>query len=713
MLQHEDQLEQASRCYAEAVAAFAAAGEVEQGTVARSNQAYVAQRAGDPQTALDALQAVLDVRRHGPDRRALGLTHLKLAQLHLQTGRFDAALAQAEAALALARERADPNDTAIARRQLAAVLAAVHQPARALAYLEQAATEATQPDILTGILIDHAQLLPRGEWSLALREQALGLLGGRGARVVEHGVRIEQARDWTALGRQAQARAALAALREELPVGDDGRWARWWLAQAEAAAEAADAGRHAAQAVTAYRRLGDPEGELQALVLQARAHLDQGRRTQALTLLSRVAALHARLLGAAPGPALAASLQMRQRVWLPLLLEAAQAAGTDPAAAEQLWQAWNQAVTTPQYAPHGPAEDWQRYRLLAAQLREVTPLTATRRSAWLRELDQLERRLQGRASALSGPRLAQWQARLQPGQVLQRYALGPQRSWLWQVQAERIEVLPLPPVEALLAQLAAARRDADSAAALARTLWSAVPDATRRVWVLPDPRMQDWPYPALMLQRGAAAIPVAVVHAGRLPAATAGARLPADFSVLDVGLPAVRPLPGALRARRLLQSRLGPRYQAHAYLGEALPAAQVLHLAAHGWHHPAFPGAAALGGDRPGSAGLTVGVADLILERAPQLIVLSSCEAAAADDWGSGQSLARNFADHHAAVVIAPTEPVDDALAMHLDQALFTALQTEEPAAALLTALQQLPPDRRQVLTPWQVLEALGEVESP
>lgn len=718
VLQHEDRLEQASRCYAQAVAAFQAAGEVEQGTVARSNQAYVAQRAGDPHTALQALQEVLTLRQHGQDRRGLGLTHLKLAQLHLQIGRHEAALVHAEAAVNLAELRADPNDAAIARRQLAAVLAALQQPARALAYLEQAASEARQPETLTGILIDHAALLPRGAWSLALREQALELLEGRGVRPLEQLLRIEQARDWTALGRTAEARKALQDLRHQLPAGDISRVARWALASAEAAPDPLRAARHADAAARAYRELRDPEGELQALVLQARAELQQRRAPQALVSLQAVAQLHARLLAAAPGPALAASLMARQREWLPLVLQVADAwpeVGELPG--ETLWSIWNQAGIAPAFLPRERAGastgEWQRYRLLAAQLREDQAGESSRRSAWLRELDQLERRLQISAGSAVHLSLAQWQARLQPGQVLLRFALGPERSWVWQVQRDHIERRVLPAAGEWLTRMQLARSSATRADALAATLWDGLPTQTRRVWVLPDARMHDWPFPALMLRRAAGPVPVAVASARQLPVAAADQVLPEAFRVQDVRLPAVQPLPGAARARRLLQARLGTRYRQSEFDGGILPAVEVWHLAAHGWHHPAFPGAAALGGDRPGSAGLTVGVSELSAVQAPRLVVLSSCEAAAADDWGSGQSLARSFADRFAAAVIAPTVPVDDGLAMQLDLALFEALQVEDPARALLSALQQMPVDRRQPLLPWQMLEAVGEMESP
>lgn len=720
LLQFEDQLSEAATCYQQAAQMFTQAGELDHRTVALSNWGFWAQRSGDPDGALRAFTEVLALRRAGPQRRALALTMLKLSSLHSQLADWQPALSMAREAMDLLGELADPTDIAGAQRAYAAVLGQLGQVERAISYLRLAEANAgDKPSALAGILTDHAALLGRGPEAAELRKNALVLY--RQQQDLANGVslEIELARDELAADRITEAKLRLDELMERIPATDLARQARFALARAELAlaSGAAEATDVFEVPIRTFAQLHDQEGVMDATLLAARWHLSAGRPAQARSVLLSAASGHARALQTAPSPALAASYVAQHRTWKDLLLRSGTDDPTKPWDWSELWEALARFATLPTFETNGSQQDWQRFRMLSALLgeqrelstsmREALRLSGARQSSWLRELDVLDQRLQRAHQQPVAATLAQWQAALAADDVLVRYVVGARSSLALWVRKDNVEAIHLPGREALRQAIAEARTDATAALQLSHLLlpFEQVRGLGGRLLVTPDEDLFATPFAALALTQPQWKTPVVVVSGPGVPNFQLLQRLPIAYSVNSLDLPALDPLPGPKRTRLYLAGSLGDRLKTVTLGANALPDADVIHIAGHGWFHADFPGANALSGDAPGTADAqTFAVGDLRFAASPRLIVLNACEVAGADRYGAGLSLARSFAETHGTLVLGPTEPVDDGVAMSFDLAFFKALEQQSADQALLSALRALPVDRRLVLPPWQLV---------
>ena len=114
----------------------------------------------------------------------------------------------------------------------------------------------------------------------------------------------------------------------------------------------------------------------------------------------------------------------------------------------------------------------------------------------------------------------------------------------------------------------------------------------------------------------------------------------------------------------------------------------------------------------PLAAGQSLTVGDLLAwPAAPSLVVLSSCEAARRGHEGdaTGLSLAHAFVLGGARAVIAPSRPVDDALAAETMRAFYGTLYMEAPDMAVALRAAQLEMRRRHPGADWAAFRALGE----
>ena len=88
----------------------------------------------------------------------------------------------------------------------------------------------------------------------------------------------------------------------------------------------------------------------------------------------------------------------------------------------------------------------------------------------------------------------------------------------------------------------------------------------------------------------------------------------------------------------------------------------------------------------------------------PRLIVLSACEGAGSDAFGSGYSLALSYAQHFGAPVVAPTEPIDDGDAAAFTRVLFERLQSKDIRSAFDEALASTQGTNLRHYAPWQLI---------
>ena len=708
--QTQDRIEEASICYQKAAQMFDEAGDPESATISLSNWAFVAQRSGDPDGALEALQEVLARRKASDKKHALALTYRKLSQLFQQLGQFDAAFENAQEAITIFKALSERDELANSYRNYARILRQAGQRARALSYLQSALDlKTTSAEVNGKLLADLSTLLPR-ERAIATRQLALDSLETSNDSAYVSHLNIEQARDLSAAGRLAEANSILAKVSAAKP-GLLVLQARLAMAQAEwsfASNQLTDA-KQMTLPLRLYRQLRDSENSIAAGVLQVRWLKATGRIAQANALLFDTAELFAQAQATSPSLAIAASMKERHRDWKDLLADVASSA--DNQAAEQSWRALNLLHKTPHFSDRSHSKQWHRYQLLAAQLKsESGKASASRQATWLRELDQLDMQIQQAADSGASASLRDWQAWLQRDEVLVRYVVGARKSVAFWVRTDRVEMRELPGRDALQKRLSSAAAQPEAALELAKMLLGPEQIAgTTRLWIMPDERLHALSFASLALLQAQSLKGVIVIAGEAIPSRDFAKPLPAQFGVAGLLLAGANSLPGATRSREQLAALLGERYRPVKWpSANAIAAQDVLFFAGHGWLNAAFPSAAGLSTHAPGdpTANELIHADEMHFAAAPRLIVLSACDAAGVDKFGAGLSLARAFAHAQGSLVLAPLEPIDDGLAMAFDLAFFQALERMSPEQALLEALRSLPPDRRAPLRPWQMLLA-------
>ena len=470
---------------------------------------------GEKAEALEVLGQALALRRGGPSRDVEGQALLQLGRVHASLGDFDRALVLYREALAL--HRADGNQKRMAD--------ALNNVGTALAYRGE----------LDAALASYAEALPlyrsladrhgeasslnnagwaydrKGEFASAVEsfEKAVALFHGVGARANE-------AQALTNLGRAHTAKGDPAAA---LP--------------------------HLETALVLRREVKDPRGEAQTLYYVARALRDRGRLAEARIAVEEAVARAEDVRAATPGPrlratfqasvqdyyalhidvlmlqhakrpgeglaalALAASEKARARSLLDLLAEAgADVRGdADPALVERE-RALRRLLS---------ARADRQTRLLAAKApAEMTARAAAEIEETAAELAAAEVRLRAtspRYAALTHPRpigASEIQHDLlDGGTVLLEYALGEERSYLWAVTRDGMDVYVLPSrsrIEGAARALHERLRSAGPAAATtesAANLGALVLDpaaariAGRRIVVVADGALEYVPFEVL------------------------------------------------------------------------------------------------------------------------------------------------------------------------------------------------------------------------
>jgi CHAT domain-containing protein len=433
-------------------------------------------------------------------------------------------------------------------------------------------------------------------------------------------------------------------------------------------------------------------------------------------LLLKTAEAQALALASAPSPAVAASIVAQHRRWQDLW----SALPSDAKSLADSWHALNLIHSMPRFSDQRQTvlPQWQRYQLLAAQLKGASDkVPQARRAVWLRDIDRLELQLQQATPADKGGDLAAWQTWLAPQEVLVRFVLGESKSRAIWLRNQQLEQQELPARAVLVKMIAAAQSSQAAAKALSELLLpSAYLQGSERLWLMPDVELHTIPFAALAQQQPESVKGVIVIAGYALPERAFVKALPTGFRINSLQLAGRAPLPGAARIRQRLAGRFGARFQQLAWQSKAvIAAAEVFHFAGHGWANAAFPGAAALSADAPNSDISTssnhVDVSALQFAHPPRLIVLSACEAAGVDQFGAGLSLARAFAVAQGSLVLAPLQMIDDAAALQFDQDFFASLENLPADQALMQALRTQSRDRQKPLPPWQLIisASLGE----
>jgi hypothetical protein len=734
LLQSQDQIEAAGACYQDAAKLFDAASDTEYATIALSNWAFVAQRSGQADAALVALQSVLARRKASNKQEALARTYLKLSQLYQQTDRIDAALANAQNAISIFQQLGAKDALADSYRHYARILTQANQAARALSYLEMAvALKSDNPEVHGKLLADLAALMPRSQ-AWATRELAIRALANTKDSAYLFQLRLERVRDWITLGRLEQARSALDTLSAEDPRLLSQR-AR--LAMAKAELHLADLKQHSKRSkpstrmpsvitepLKLYQRLRDHEDAFAASLLQVRWLQAHQQFLTADALLFASALSEAERLASAPSAAIASSMSARHRDWKDLWIQGASTREDKT----NSWQALSRMQRMPIFVEQEPSPQTLRYQLLAAQLKsESSKASRAQQAAWLRELDQLDLEFARSSPAVEVDSLQAWQSWLAPQESLVRYVIGEQQSialWLYQ---GRVAYQRLPGRVELQGLIESAKNNHQSALHLSETLLPNTYLATVvRLWVMPDEALHGVSFASLSSMRSthSTQVPptlsgVVTIAGDAIPNRRMLQTLPANFAVTALESYGPATLPGAARSKALLAKRLGARYQVlHWHAQQVITSNEVLFFAGHGWQNADFPSATVLSTVAPTAQSFTehsnrmiVPLGQMRFAQKPRLIFLSACDAASVDAHGAGLSLARSLSQSHGSLVLAPIAPIDDALAMNFEQALFQALETLSPDQALLEALRSLAPEHRQTLLPWQIVlsAALGE----
>jgi CHAT domain-containing protein len=316
------------------------------------------------------------------------------------------------------------------------------------------------------------------------------------------------------------------------------------------------------------------------------------------------------------------------------------------------------------------------------------------------------------AAALDSDRLA---AALPEDAILLVYSLGRERSWLWQLSDERVVLHPLmaaPVVDQAvrnLVQSVRQFRDPERDLLQLQRLLLPVELAQlegRRLFLVTDGSLAALPWALIKQRVNAAAVQ-------QLARATDLLRVPRPFTPGAAGWNAalfgdarfsrgprgLAPLPGTRRELDVVRSRIGgDRVQTftgvaasrEAFLGLPSGDLDILHVATHAYLDAHVPELSALVLSQVDASGNPV-VGDvrpsdlLRWRRAPRLVVLSACDAAAEPSRQAPGLLSLSRALHARGTehVVASLWPVADAAAAEMMDAFYAGLIDEN-----------LPPDR-------------------
>ncbi|MCB1640798.1 MAG: tetratricopeptide repeat protein [Xanthomonadales bacterium] len=717
--QHRGDLRSAARHYQAALQAYRKAGESEHVAVAMMNHATVTGQLGQVREAREALREVIEMRRQGPNRRSLALALQNFGQLTARIGDWPSALASTLEAQEIHEALGQPADLIgiyLIRSQLFLNLGQLersrHYADRAQRQLAPSVAALLTPAVLSM----QAKAAQTAADAITLhRAAAAGFRENRrhadaAAELIDLAEAAAELGDWTT-AQQALSETRLEVLRSQhrLRARHHLVAARLQLSQGDAAGSVA----LLSEAANIFATVRDHRGAYQTALAQADAELQRADATAALTQLSLAVDAQEHLLASVPTPNLAASLRIAQRPWKDIAIELALTHADEPQqlhALITLLERWSQ----PAADAFLPADLLEAYRYKISALAN-DDLSEAIRAELTAELEALESNIeaQGRmrpaAAGMAGTSNTLDQS---SPSVVVRYLVGTQRSLLLVQQRQEVWVEALPGREVLGERVRHGLMSPWTFEELARLLYPArLRDADLPFVVVPDEALHDAPLAALWqtVSKLKVSAPVVsttgVVARSQLrspgPALRVASLLPAGESAPE--------LTGVGIERTALSKLLGSRFLPVNLDGEtdlALPEAEIIHVAGHGWVSRTRPMASAIA-DLPFGSSANSPLVDptrLQTRIQPRLIVLSACEGAGSDAFGSGYSLALSYAQHFGAPVVAPTEPIDDGDAAAFTRVLFERLQSKDIRSAFDEALASTQGTNLRHYAPWQLI---------
>lgn len=716
---HRGDLRSAARYYQDAIEAYRQAGENEHVAVPLMNHASVAGGLGQIAPARAALEQVIEIRRRGPSKRSLALALQNMGQLNATVGDWRSALASTLEAQQLLESLGQPADLVSIYLIRSQIYLDLGQRERASYYTELARAQLA-PTVapLHGPFVDSmlAQLNP--DTAAAMAQHRAAARGHRQNGRLASAVlaRLDEAELAASIGDWSVLTEALSEIALDIARTRPGLRARQQLLESElrlARADLRSASELVDQAEASFLQLRDYRGAFKAALLRARIMLGSQRHAQTESALLAAVDAYRRLTASVPTPNLAASLAGARGPWKDVALAWTQAQGNDPRALQGLasmLDRWPQGMALDAIVPADLLASY-RYKVSALAGED---LDDELRGELVGELEALESAIEaGSRSAAQRrePIDAEHASALLHPYI--RYVIGTERSLLLYPLDAQFAAVLLPGRSELEQQITQGLASAWQFRALAETL---LPASVRAlpgpIAVQADERLHDLPFAALWQAAGGplTAAPYLTASGAASPARLAA--LGADLRLASL-LPAIEGQPaltGVGLERASLSELLGDRFMtvsADPTSAIQLPAAQIIHVAGHGWVDRARPMASAVAdlpfGTFAGASGLIEPTRITAASR-PGLVLLSACDGASSDGHGGGYSLALAYARHFDAPVIAPTEPVDDADAAHFMRALLGHLQREDIASAFSAALRETAGGGVRHYATWQLI---------
>jgi len=712
VLQHLGKLSQAGNCYQSAADAYRRAGETELRATPLFNWASVAIQLGEPDAAIDALNEARILREQGPYDRSLGNIHLQLALVHSRLAEWEPALQFSMSAVEIFDRLAEPGDQSRAYRMRSAAFRSLGADERARHYAAIAVYHAKrQKDgrYIAAALAASAQLEPLLDSALLLHQAAADAYlearepisalreSAAAARLLFENGRVEEAyQRWLALDdMRTDSRIPMQALH--LQLGAE------LLAERK---ETAAAIVMAADASRLFHKLRNLQGELDAQLLLAQLQTRTGQIEIARVHLDTALGLHARRISNLPSPAQVSDAERQSLRLKDRLIDWYGAPGIHVNTSQ-----WVADLAIVNQLPHWQAEasyqaHWRRYLFNLSRLQDDN-LTAEAAAELFRQVEQDESQLElsfERASAASVATVEHLQGSLPARGAFLGVMQGSKRGralWLTGSSAQFIEW-----------------NATGGLAHAPRSLLELSPESIVYVWGEAELTSSDVAR-VLLPTRPAVELPTVVYLVGDIGHADSLVlpRLPAAHTISGVALSPGegRGLSGAQREVEWLRKHYQSRFLNSVPTRSKsihFAAADVLHVAAHGWSFPKRDLASALVAELPtaqSGAIQAISAADFAVAKHPSLIILNACEAAGSQDSGRPWTMARELARKLLTAVIAPDDLVDDRAALQFSRTLHRALDDHD----LLTAYAQAVREFRQQagrngVMPWRLLWAGG-----
>jgi tetratricopeptide (TPR) repeat protein len=747
ILHHYGRLAEARDCYMAVIPLYREVAP-NQVAIPMLNLAAAADTLGEPALALKNYRAALELRRAGTDRRSLAFVLLNLANHEAQTGAWPDALEHSLEAQNLFEALGDNSRMAAALTVRGWIYRELRELERARGYLEQAVDAAGKggdPSATAMAQSALAELDPDDARAAASYRKAISYLAGtkQAGFAAEKSIllaeRLDALRDGS--GRDAALTEAEKLLHKGAARSSRARIATLRARVAMREDRFKDASALLAQAI-ALRQTTRETGELAAVrLLNARIERRAGREEPALAEIDKALAELQRAERLPSSPVLAANLFDRR---VELIDEAMDILlgrpSPDDAALARAWAMkwkYSRLPAAPTAAPADAAE-----RELLDELRsKVAALSGAERSglqqrpgieppethaAIARRVEEIESLLDARDAGARAPdvpamSLAGVREALRAGEVVVGISLGSRTSGAWIVTSDAARWIALPSrkatFDATTAVLATLDNDAFDALSRALSPLIAATAKARRVLIVPDGPTHLIPFAALRvdadrywidrssitLLAGPPMVPGQlrpVSLAKGFPVVVWGAsgeeEIAVSGEVMRSG--ALLSLPALSVERRLIERALGKRRVSsgdpRAAQTPSIDSAWMLHVAGHGIADSRHPYASALaleGGAGDGTDFTTMSARSVRFgKKLPSVIFVNVCDGLAGRIYESQppSSLAREFLDTGAGVVIAASWPIEDSRAARFAESVYRELESnaDDIAEALARA---------------------------